>query len=48
MTIGRPTQLLINGEWVNSVSGKTFVPINPANETVCDLCAVLRFREMFK
>lgn len=27
-----PKQLLINGEWVNAVSGKTFATINPATE----------------
>lgn len=32
------TQLLINGKFVNSVSGKTFKNINPSNETV--LCEV--------
>lgn len=30
----RQTQLLIDGEFVNSVSGKTFETINPANEEV--------------
>ena len=35
MPIGTPTQLFINGKFVNSVSGKTFVTHNPANETVC-------------
>ena len=34
MPIGQPTQLFINGEFVNSVSGKTFVSHNPANEQV--------------
>lgn len=29
-----PTKLLINGEWCNSVSGKTFPTINPATEEV--------------
>ena len=27
-------QLLINGEWVDSASGKTFPTINPATEEV--------------
>ncbi|MEP0848726.1 MAG: aldehyde dehydrogenase family protein [Phycisphaerae bacterium] len=29
-----PTKLLINGEWCNSASGKTFPTINPATEEV--------------
>ncbi|MBK9118069.1 MAG: aldehyde dehydrogenase family protein [Phycisphaerales bacterium] len=29
-----PTRLLINGEWVNAVSGKTFTTLNPATEEV--------------
>ena len=33
-----PTQLLINNEWVNSVSGKRFPTINPATgETICEV-----------
>ncbi|NEO32946.1 MAG: aldehyde dehydrogenase family protein [Symploca sp. SIO3C6] len=33
-----PTQLLINNEWVNSVSGKRFETINPSTgEVICDL-----------
>ncbi|HAX78400.1 MAG TPA: betaine-aldehyde dehydrogenase [Cyanobacteria bacterium UBA11372] len=33
-----PTQLLINNEWVNSVSGKRFPTINPATgEVICEL-----------
>ena len=35
MPIGQPTQLFINGKFVNSVSGKTFVTHNPANEQAC-------------
>ena len=32
------TQLFINNEFVNSVSGKTFPTINPATgEVICDL-----------
>ena len=27
-----PTKLLINGKWVNSVSGKTFPTINPSTD----------------
>lgn len=34
MPIGIPTQLLINNEWRNSVSGKTFDAICPADESV--------------
>jgi len=34
MPIGIPTQLLINNEWKNSVSGKTFEAINPSDESV--------------
>src|SRR4051812_15715772 len=31
-----PTQLLIDGKWVNSVSGRTFETINPTNgEAIC-------------
>src|SRR6267143_6766990 len=29
-----PTKLLINGKWVNSVSGKTFPTINPSTGEV--------------
>src|SRR6267143_449053 len=29
-----PTKLLINGQWVNSVSGKTFPTINPSTGEV--------------
>lgn len=33
-----PTQLLINNEWVNSVSGKRFPTINPATgEVICEV-----------
>lgn len=33
-----PTQLLINNEWVNSVSGKRFETINPSTgEVICDV-----------
>jgi aldehyde dehydrogenase (NAD+) len=33
-----PTQLLINNEWVNSVSGRRFQTINPTTgEIICDL-----------
>ena len=33
-----PTKLLINNEWVESVSGKRFETINPATgETICDV-----------
>ncbi|NEN99800.1 MAG: aldehyde dehydrogenase family protein, partial [Moorea sp. SIO3I7] len=33
-----PTQLLINNEWVESVSGKRFETINPATgEVICDV-----------
>lgn len=33
-----PTQLLINNEWVNSVSGKRFATINPATgEVICEV-----------
>src|SRR5881275_3568138 len=33
-----PTKLLINGRWVDSVSGKTFPTINPATgEKICDV-----------
>ncbi|NEO98817.1 MAG: aldehyde dehydrogenase family protein [Symploca sp. SIO2E9] len=33
-----PTQLLINNEWVNSVSGKRFETINPSTgEVICDI-----------
>ncbi|HLO84728.1 MAG TPA: aldehyde dehydrogenase family protein [Nostocaceae cyanobacterium] len=33
-----PTQLLINNEWVESVSGKRFATINPATgETICEV-----------
>lgn len=33
-----PTKLLINNEWVESVSGKRFETINPANcEIICDI-----------
>ncbi len=33
-----PTQLLINNEWVNSVSGKRFETLNPATgEVICDV-----------
>lgn len=32
------TQLLINGEWVNSSTGKTFVTENPSTgEKICDV-----------
>ncbi|XP_060562790.1 aldehyde dehydrogenase 1A1-like isoform X3 [Ruditapes philippinarum] len=32
------TQLFINNEWVNSVSGKTFPTLNPTNgKTICDV-----------
>nr|CAB3220988.1 aldehyde dehydrogenase, mitochondrial [Phallusia mammillata] len=32
------TQIFINNEWVNSVSGKTFPTINPCNEeTICEV-----------
>lgn len=35
-----PTKLLINGEWQDSQSGKTFETINPATEEViCDVAA---------
>jgi len=34
MPLGIVTQLFINGEFVNSVSGKTFPSINPADESV--------------
>jgi hypothetical protein len=34
MPIGQPTQLFINGEFVNSISGKTFPTVNPATEEV--------------
>lgn len=34
MVIGVQTKLLINNEWVDSVSGKTFPAINPADESV--------------
>jgi len=30
-----PTQLLINNEWVDSVSGKTFAVVNPSNGEEC-------------
>jgi phenylacetaldehyde dehydrogenase len=30
--LSTPKQLLINGEWVNAVSGKTFATLNPATE----------------
>ncbi|MBK8220519.1 MAG: aldehyde dehydrogenase family protein [Candidatus Obscuribacter sp.] len=36
--LSRPKQLLIDGKWVNSVSGKTFETLNPATEEV--LCRV--------
>ncbi len=36
--LSRPKQLLIDGTWVNSVSGKTFETLNPATEEV--LCRV--------
>jgi aldehyde dehydrogenase (NAD+) len=33
-----PTKLLINNEWVESVSGKRFETINPATgEVICDV-----------
>src|ERR1700723_2637529 len=35
----KPKQLLINGKWVPSKSGKTFETINPANEEVLALAA---------
>ncbi len=32
------TQIFINNEWVNSVSGKTFPTINPSTgEKICDV-----------
>src|SRR5262245_3919259 len=32
------TQLIINGKWVDSVSGKTFPTVNPATgETICQV-----------
>jgi len=34
MVVGIQTKLLINNEWVDSVSGKTFPAVNPADETV--------------
>ena len=36
--LSRPKQLLIDGKWVDSVSGKTFETLNPATEEV--LCRV--------
>ena len=39
MPLGQPTQLFINGEFVNSVSGKTFATHNPATEEVSGLSA---------
>jgi acyl-CoA reductase-like NAD-dependent aldehyde dehydrogenase len=35
----KPKQLLINGKWVPSKSGKTFETINPANEEILALAA---------
>jgi len=34
MPIGIQTQLFINGEFVNSIGGKTFHTTNPATEEV--------------
>ena len=34
-----PTKLLINGKWVDSVSGKTFPTINPSTGEVITLFA---------
>ena len=34
MTINMPYQLFINGEFVDSESGRTFETINPTDETV--------------
>jgi aldehyde dehydrogenase (NAD+) len=34
MVIGIQTKLLINNEWVDSVSGKTFAAVNPADESI--------------
>src|ERR1043165_6668473 len=32
--IAKPRKLLINGQWVEAASGKTFDAINPASESV--------------
>ncbi|MGA2871346.1 MAG: aldehyde dehydrogenase family protein, partial [Verrucomicrobiota bacterium] len=32
--IGKPSKMLINGQWVNSISGKTFPTYNPATGEV--------------
>jgi len=38
MAYSGPTQLLIDGKWVNSVSGKKFATVNPrTEETICEV-----------
>jgi aldehyde dehydrogenase (NAD+) len=33
-----PTKLLINNEWIDSISGKTFATVNPADgSTICQV-----------
>lgn len=35
-TVSCPNQLLINGQWVNSVSGKTFATCDPSTgQEIC-------------
>ena len=40
MTIKMPYQLFINGEFVDSESGRTFDTINPTDETVRKLLSI--------
>ena len=40
------TKLLINGKWVESVSGKRFKTVNPSTgEAICDVAEAERIRE---
>ena len=43
MTINMPYQLFINGEFVDSESGRTFETINPTDETVRNASYQLQF-----